>query len=105
MNQLHIYCDWALDMILDEYIIIECYQVINPESYTDIYDDMWLKRYATALIQRQWGQNLSKYDGITLPGGLTYNGQAILDSAEQEISTLHEEMDTKHGALLGMVTG
>ena len=105
MNQLHIYCDWALDMILDEYIIIECYQVINPESYTDIYDDMWLKRYATALIRRQWGQNLSKYDGITLPGGLTYNGQAILDSAEQEISTLHEEMDTKHGALLGMVTG
>ena len=73
--------------------------------YTEVYNDMWLKRYTTALIKRQWGQNLSKYDGITLQGGLRYNGQAILDSANAEISLLHEEMDTKHGALLGMVTG
>ena len=104
-NELRLYCDWDSDLSVDEHIIIECDQIINPVDYTEVYNDMWLKRYATALIKRQWGQNLSKYDGITLPGGLTYNGQTILDSANEEISLLHEEMDTKHGALLGMVIG
>ena len=104
-NELRLYCDWETDLEVGEYIIIECDQIIDPIQYNEVYNDMWLKRYATALIKRQWGQNLSKYDGITLPGGLTYNGQAILDSANEEISLLHEEMDTKHGALLGMVIG
>ncbi len=104
-NKLHLYCDWGSDVAVGNYIIIECDQIINPEQYKEVYNDMWLKRYTTALIKRQWGQNLSKYDGITLPGGLTYNGQTILDSANEEISLLHEEMDTKHGALLGMVIG
>ena len=104
-NELRLYCDWETDLEVGEYIIIECDQIIDPNTYSEVYNDMWLKRYTTALIKRQWGQNLSKYDGITLPGGLTYNGQAILDSANEEISLLHEEMDTKHGALLGMVIG
>ncbi len=104
-NELHVYCDWATDMTVGNYIIIECDQIINPDTYNEVYNDIWLKKYVTALIKQQWGQNLSKYDGITLPGGLTYNGQAILDSANEEISTLHEEMDSKHGALLGMIIG
>ena len=104
-NELHLYCDWDTDLTVGEYIIIECDQIIDPQVYTEVYNDIWLKKYTTALIKRQWGQNLSKYEGITLPGGLTYSGQAILDSANEEISTLHEEMDTKHGALLGMIIG
>jgi len=104
-NILQLYCSWETDVVVDEYIIIECDQIIDPETYTEVYNDIWLKKYTTALIKRQWGQNLSKYEGITLPGGLTYSGQAILDSANEEISTLHEEMDSKHGALLGMITG
>ena len=104
-NILKVYCDWSTDMTVGNYIIIECDQIIDPETYTEVYNDIWLKKYTTALIKRQWGQNLSKYEGITLPGGLTYSGQAILDSANEEISTLHEEMDSKHGALLGMIIG
>ena len=66
---------------------------------------MWLKRYTTALIKRQWGQNLSKFEGITLPGGLTYNGQAILESANEEITTLEEQMEMSFGPQLGMMVG
>jgi hypothetical protein len=66
---------------------------------------MWLKRYTTALIKRQWGQNLSKFEGITLPGGLTYNGQAILESANEEITALEEQMEMSFGPQLGIMVG
>ena len=104
-DKLHLYIDWANDITVDEYIVIECYRILDPETYAQVYDDMWLKRYATALIKRQWGQNLSKFDGITLPGGLTYNGQAILESANEEITTLEEQMESSFGGQLGIMVG
>ena len=76
-DRLQIYMDWESDVIVDDYIIIEAYKIIDPETYTDVYNDMWLKRYATSLLKRQWGENLMKYDGLTLPGGITYNGSSI----------------------------
>lgn len=104
-DKLHLYIDWANDVKVDEYIVVECYRILDPETYAQVYDDMWLKRYTTALIKRQWGQNLSKFEGITLPGGLTYNGQAILESANEEITTLEEQMEMSFGPQLGIMVG
>ena len=59
------------------FLIIECYRKVDPESYTDIFDDIYLKRYVTALIKRQWGANLSKFNGVTMLGGVTMNGGEI----------------------------
>ena len=63
-------------------------RVLDPNVYTDVWNDRWLKRYATALIKKQWGENLSKYEGIAMPGGVTFNGSRILDEANQEIEQL-----------------
>ena len=102
MDQLHIYMDWANDINVDDYIVIECYKAIDTAN---VYNDMWLKRYATALIKKQWGENLSKFDGITLPGGITYNGGRILDDANTEIEKLETEIETNHGGILAILTG
>ncbi len=75
-----------------EYIIVEGYEIVDPQTYTDVYNDMFLKRYATALIKRQWGQNMSKFEGMQLPGGVTMNGLQIFQDAVEEINKLEEEM-------------
>ena len=75
-NRLYLDMDWE-QVSADEYLIIECYRKLNPDTYTDIYDDMYLKRYATALIKRQWGANLSKFNGVATLGGVTMNGADI----------------------------
>jgi hypothetical protein len=75
----------------NEYIIIECYRKIDPTDFTDIYNDMWLKKYATALVKYQWGENLSKFQGIALPGGVTLDGSQMKSEAQEEITKLEEE--------------
>jgi mannitol-1-phosphate/altronate dehydrogenase len=74
------------------YIVIEGYEIVDPTAYTDVYNDMFLKRYVTALIKRQWGQNMSKFEGMMLPGGVTMNGLQIYQDAVEEINKLEEEM-------------
>ena len=76
----------------DQFLIIECYRKVDPESYTDIYDDIYLKRYVTALIKRQWGANLSKFNGVTMLGGVTMNGGEIYTQAQEEITRLEEQI-------------
>ena len=76
----------------DQFLIIECYRKVAPESYTDIYDDIYLKRYVTALIKRQWGANLSKFNGVTMLGGVTMNGGEIYSQAQEEITRLEEQI-------------
>lgn len=95
-NRLYIDFEWGKDIQVGEYLIIEAYKIIDPDSYTDVYNDRWLKRYATALIKRQWGLNLKKFGGIQLPGGVQLNGQQIYDEAESEISILEQEMQDKY---------
>jgi hypothetical protein len=73
-NRLYIDMDWKVDINAGEYIIIECYRKLDPESFTDIYNDIYLKRYLTALFKRQWGSNLSKFNGVVMLGGVTLNG-------------------------------
>ena len=96
MNRLHIDVDWTRTIIEGDYIMIDAYSTIDPTTYTDIYNDIFLKKYTTALIKRQWGTNLSKFEGIQLPGGVTMNGRQILEDANQEIAKLEEEMEAKY---------
>ena len=91
-NRLYIDQDWSNDITADEYIIIECYRKLDPSSHTDIYDDLYLKRYATSLIKRQWGQNLSKFSGTAMLGGVTLNGPELFSTAIDEQQKLEEEI-------------
>jgi hypothetical protein len=90
-NRLYLDMDWE-QMEADEFIIIECYRKIDPATYTDIFDDIYLKRYATALIKRQWGANLSKFNGVATLGGVTMNGEQIYSQAIEEIQRLEEQI-------------
>ena len=89
-NRLYIDMDWENDITEGEYLIIECYRKLDPNTYTDMYDDIYLKRYATALIKRQWGANLSKFNGVAMLGGVTMNGETIYSQAQEEIEKLEE---------------
>ena len=91
-NRLYIDMDWTNDIAADEFIVIECYRKLDPDTFTDIYDDMYLKRYATALIKRQWGSNLSKFNGVAMLGGVTMNGENIYSQAIEEIQRLEEQI-------------
>ena len=91
-NRLYIGMDWANDVAAGEYLIIECYRKLDPDTYTDIYDDMFLKRYTTALIKQQWGANLSKFQGIQMLGGVSLNGEQIYTQALDEKNKLEEEI-------------
>ena len=91
-NRLYLDMDWTNDVNADDFIIIECYRKLDPDSYTDIYDDIYLKRYATALIKRQWGANLSKFNGVQMLGGVTMNGADIFSQAQEEIQRLEEQI-------------
>ena len=92
-NRLYIDMDWANDVTADEdYIIIECFRKLDPTTYTDIFDDIYLKRYATALLKRQWGANLSKFNGVTMLGGVTMNGETLYSQAQEEILRLEEQI-------------
>ena len=92
-HQNRLYLDMDVeDVTEDEYLIIECYRKLVPNTYTDIYDDIYLKRYATALIKRQWGANLSKFSGVAMLGGVTMNGETIYSQATEEIDKLEEQI-------------
>ena len=91
-NRLYIDMDWSNDITAGEFLIIECYRKIDPSSYSDIFNDMHLKRYATALIKRQWGANLSKFKGVQILGGVEMDGEGIYSQAQEEINKLEEEI-------------
>jgi len=89
-NRLYVDMDWAADISAGDFLIVECYRVLNPDTYTDVYNDRILKKYATALIKKQWGSNLKKFSGVQLPGGVQLNGQIIFDEAIEEIKEIEE---------------
>ncbi len=90
-DRLYLDIDWG-SQPAGEFIIIECYRALDPESFTQIYNDSWMKMYLTALIKRQWGRNLSKFRGVKLPGGIELNGGEILQQAESEIADIKGRM-------------
>ena len=91
-NKLYIDMDWKTDISTDEYLIIECYRKLNPVSMTDVYNDLFLKKYVTALFKRQWGSNLMKFYGVAMMGGVTLNGADIYNRANEEIVKLEEDI-------------
>jgi hypothetical protein len=84
--------DWSNDLETDEWIVIECYRKLDPTQYTDVYNDIFLKRYVTALFKKQWGANLSKFNGVTMIGGVTLNGQQIYTEALSDLEKLEQEI-------------
>ena len=95
-NRLHIFGDFSdRDIKEGDYLVAECYALVDPSTTSgtkSIFNDMWLKMYATALIKRQWGSNLMKFEGMTLPGGVMLNGRQIYDDANIEIQQLDEKL-------------
>lgn len=90
-NRMYLDIDWGAQKA-DTFFIIDCYRILDPNDFTKVYNDSFIKRYLTALIKRQWGQNLIKFRGVKLPGGVELNGREIYDDAEKEIQTILDRM-------------
>ena len=87
---------WATDVSVGEYIIVEAYKILDPDTWTDVYNDRFLKKYVTAKFKKQWGNNLKKFAGIQMPGGVTLNGEQIYNEAVDEIDKLENEAQSSN---------
>jgi len=94
-DRLYMDIDWGAESE-GNWIILDCYRALDPTSFTQVYNDPFLKLYLTALIKRQWGQNLIKFKGVKLPGGIEMNGREIYDDAEREIESLRSRMTSEY---------
>ena len=90
-NKLHVDMDWT-KIDVGQFLLVEAYEVIDPDTYTNAWGDRWLQEYTTQKIKYQWGSNLTKFTGMVLPGGVQFNGEKILDDAEKAIEKLEQEM-------------
>ena len=91
-DKLEIHCNWKDVFDPGDFIIVECYRILDPNTYTQVYDDRFLKTYATALTKKQWGDNMKKFGGMLLPGGIVMNGQQVYDEAVEEIRMIQQDM-------------
>jgi hypothetical protein len=105
MNRLFIDMDWSADVAVGEYLLVDCYRILDPETYRDVYDDRFLKMYTTALIKRQWGDNLKKFSGMQLPGGVTLNGETIYNEAMVEIKQIEDDIQSSFQLPVDFFTG
>ena len=87
---------WDEDLNVGDYIVMQAYTALDPETYTEIYNDRLLKNYFTACVKRIWGNNLSKFTGVQLPGGVQFDGQRILSEAQEEIRQIEEEVQDRY---------
>ena len=104
-NRLYVDMDWKNDLQVGEYLIIECYRKLDPTTFTDVNNDIFLKRYVTALFKKQWGANLSKFNGVAMLGGVTLNGQQIYSEALADIEKLEQELRTTYELNPAMLIG
>lgn len=95
-NKLSIDVDWNLKFKAGQWIVLEVYALIDPNEYQSVWNDKWLKQYTTALIKRQWGNNLKKFNGVQLPGNITLDGKQIYDEANEEIEKLLSDLEEKY---------
>ena len=98
-NALHIDFNWNQDVTVGDFVVIEAYRILDPQVYTKVYNELWLKHYVTAQFKKQWAVNIKKFSGIQLPGGVTMDGNALYDEAIGEIKDLEEELRTKSAPL------
>lgn len=94
-NRLYMDIDWS-SIQPDQYLIIDCYRMMDPNDYSEVWNDSFLKQYLTALIKRQWGQNLIKFQGVKLPGGIELNGRQLFDDAQRELESIEQKMSSSH---------
>ena len=90
-GRLYIDMDWGSET-KDTYLIIDCYRILDPNTFTNVYNDSFLKKYVTALIKRQWGQNLLKFRGTKLPGGVELNGRELYEDAQRDLDDIKQRM-------------
>ena len=95
MDRLYLDIDWD-SVTADDWLIIDCYRLVDPSDYTRVWNDQFLKQYAVALMKRQWGQNLLKFGGVKLPGGIELNGRQIYDDGQRDIDMLMERMSSTY---------
>ena len=94
-DRLYLDIDWGAQQV-EDWIIIECYRALDPENFSGVYNDTFVKKYLTALIKRQWGQNLIKFKGTKLPGGIELNGREIYEDAIADLADIKERMSTEY---------
>lgn len=94
-NRLYLDIEWG-QKSADTFLILDCYRILDPNDFTKVYNDSFLKRYLTALLKRQWGQNLIKFRGVKLPGGIELNGREIYEDAEKEIADIRQRMSNEY---------
>ena len=90
-NRLYLDIDWGAKTV-DTWLVIDCYRALDPTDFSKVYNDSFVKKYLTALIKRQWGQNLIKFRGVKLPGGIELNGREIYEDAQREIDEITRRM-------------
>ena len=90
-DRLYLDIDWG-SQTEGDFLVLDCFRALDPDSFTQVYNDYFVKLYLTALIKRQWGQNLIKFRGVKLPGGLELNGREIYDDAERDLEKIKEKM-------------
>ena len=95
-DRLYIDVDWAAAVNVDDYFVIDCFRILDPEDFTQVYNDQFLKGYFTALCKKQWGQNLIKFQGVQLPGGIQLNGRQIYDDGERELAEIRAKMSSDY---------
>ena len=94
-DRLYLDIDWS-SVSVGEYLIIDCYRALDPSSYSQVWNDSFLKIYLTALIKKQWGQNLIKFQGVKLPGGIEFNGRQIYEDGQKELDDIMEKMSSTY---------
>ena len=95
MDRLYLDIDWE-SVTKDDWLIIDCFRQLDPSDYSRVWNDSFLKKYTTALLKRQWGQNLLKFQGVKLPGGVELNGRQIYDDAEKDLEIIREQMSNTY---------
>ena len=94
-DRLYIDADWA-QINVGDYFVIDCFRILDPDDFTRVYNDPFLKRYFTALCKKQWGQNLIKFQGVQLPGGIQLNGRQIYDDGVRELDEIRSKMSSDY---------
>lgn len=94
-NQIRVDVNWSTTFVVGDWIVFEVYTRIDAADNGEVWNDMFLKRYVTALFKKQWGANLKKYAGVSLPGNVTFTGQGLYDEADEEIQQLESEIYSK----------
>ena len=94
-NRLYLDIDWS-SVSADEFLVFDVFRTMNPNDYAKVYNDSFLKRYFTALLKKQWGQNLIKFQGVKLPGGVELNGRQIYDDAMNDLAIIREQMSNTY---------